>query len=604
MGFRNRLILFLIATLIGVQALTVFSAYSVVRANLIEHARGDLTATSQAFMRQLQLISERVSDGVQVLALDFPLRQAIAERNRETIVSALRNHGWRIGASRMFQVGLDGAIEVDTGGRSTGTVFPFSDLLTGASRDGRAMGLAALDGQVFMIVAVPVNAPVPIAFIAAGVPVDDVMIDKLRQVSVVPATIALALERPGVGFLPAARSNLAPPALHLPTGGSLPFGRASLIDDAGTEFLALVTKLRTARNSPTVVAVFDYPLAEALGPFNDILLPVGIALMIGLGIAIAGAVLIARGVSRPLEMLAQTARRIAGGDYTQPHVLSQHDELGHLSTALAGMVRAVAERQAELEAAAAALATARDEAVRANAAKSQFLANMSHELRTPLNAVIGFGDMIHGQLLGPIGNERYLEYARDIRDSGAHLLSLVEEVLDLAKVEAGTLAIAREETAPGELLKGVLPVVATMAEARKVKLDLEAGYETWPLIDADPLKLKQVLINLISNAVKFTPEHGRVSVTASVSGEMLAIRVADTGIGIKPDDIARIVQPFYRVGSALDATYQGAGLGLPLSKAIVELHGGTLSIASDFGRGTTVTAAWPLAGEARKRDAA
>jgi signal transduction histidine kinase len=605
MGFRNRLILFLIGTLIGVQALTLLSAYTVVRQNLIEHGRDDLAATSQAFMRQLEMLSERVSDGVQVLALDYPLRQAIAERNHETIVSALRNHGRRIGASRMFLVGLDGRVDVDTQvGASAGRAFPFSDLLNGASRDGRAMGLAALDGQIFWIVAVPVNAPLPISFIAAGVPVDDVMIDRLREVSVVPAMITLALEKPGGGFAATARSSQSPARLHLPERGAIDFGVANVVEDANGEFLTLVTKLRTARNSPTVVAVLDYPLADALAPFYDIAFPVGIALVAGLGIAILGAALIARGVSRPIEMLAQTARRIASGDYTAPPVLAQDDEIGQLSGAIAGMTLAIGERQMQLETAVSALEIARDDAVRANAAKSQFLANMSHELRTPLNAVIGFGDMIHGQLLGPIGNERYVEYARDIRDSGAHLLSLVEEVLDLAKVEAGTLTLAKEATAPGETLQSVLPVVVAMADARKVRIAITAGYESWPLIDADPVKLKQVFINLISNAMKFTSANGCVSISALVAGDKLTIQVADDGIGIKASDIALIVQPFYRVSSALNATYQGAGLGLPLTKAIIEMHGGSLAIASEVGRGTTVTFTWPLAVAARRQDVA
>src|SRR6185295_7640880 len=143
--------------------------------------------------------------------------------------------------------------------------------------------------------------------------------------------------------------------------------------------------------------------------------------------------------------------------------LNQRDEIGALSSALGQMVSAVAERETQLETSAAALEVARDEAVRANAAKSQFLANMSHELRTPLNAVIGFGDILHGQILGPIGNEKYVEYARDIRDSGAHLLALVEEVLALARVEVGTLQLACERTQPGEVLQDALALLSAMA---------------------------------------------------------------------------------------------------------------------------------------------
>ncbi len=600
MGFRNRLILFLIVTLISVQALTVMSAYGVVRQNLIERGRGDLAATSDAFMRQLRLLSERVSDGVQVLALDFPLRQAIAEKNRETALSALRNHGRRIGASRMFLVGLDGAVDIDTqDARGNARAFPFQDLLDKAARDGRAMGLAALDGEVFWIVTVPVNAPLPIAFIAAGVPVDDALIEKLRQVSVVPATIALALQQHDGSYAPAARAQAAG-RMHLPGADALSFGEASLVEDDGQEFLTLATRLQTARKSSPVIAVFDYPLQEALGPFYDVAVPVGIALVLGLAIAILGAALIARGVSRPLESLAETARRIEGGDYTAPPVRKEDGEIGQLSDAIAHMVAAVAERQE-------ALAVARDDAVRANAAKSDFLANMSHELRTPLNAVIGFADMIQGQLLGPIGNDRYLQYARDIRNSGAHLLSLVEEVLSLSKVEAGTLSIERQKTAPGDVLKDVLPIVKATAEARKVTVSVDGDPEVWPAIDADPVRVGQVLVSLLSNAVKFTSEGGQVRIAAEASDGLLVLRVSDNGIGISAEDLPRVTQPFYRVSSAFDGSYQGAGLGLALTKAIVDLHGGRLSIASAPGQGTTVSVGWPLhavSGRARKQDAA
>ncbi len=591
MGFRNRLVLFLVATLIGVQALTLISAYGVVRGNLIEHGRQDLAATSQAFTRQLNLVAERVADGVQVMALDYPLRQAIAARDRETIVSALRNHGWRIGAARMFLVGLNGVVDSDTQRiDAVGRAFPFPDLLSGASRNGRAMSLAALDGKVFCIVAVPVNAPLPIAFVAAAVPVDTALIQNLRKLSVLPAEIALAVKAPEGGYTVAAYTAGEAPHLRFSA-----FGAVALAEAREEEILTLATKLETPRNSAPVVAVFDYPLEQALQPFYDIAGPVGIALILGLIIASVGAMLIARGVSRPIEMLAKVARRIAGGDYGAVPKLNQRDEIGALSAALGQMVSAVAERETRLETSAAALEVARDEAVRANAAKSQFLANMSHELRTPLNAVIGFGDILHGQILGPIGNEKYLEYARDIRDSGAHLLALVEEVLALARVEVGTLQLSCERTQPGEVLQDALVLMNAMAEKGSVTLRIDNGAAAWPAIDADPAKLKQVFVNLISNAIKFTPAGGRVSVDGRVAGDKLTLVIADTGIGMRADDVKLALQPFYRVNSALNATYQGAGIGLPLSKAIVELHGGTLTIESEVGRGTRVIVELPAA---------
>jgi signal transduction histidine kinase len=233
------------------------------------------------------------------------------------------------------------------------------------------------------------------------------------------------------------------------------------------------------------------------------------------------------------------------------------------------------------------------ELANANRAKSMFLANMSHELRTPLNAIIGFGEMIEGEILGPIGLGAYRDYAEHIHDSGRHLLSLVEDMLDLSKIEAGKLEIERIPIRPGVLLSESLVMLRSAAQSANVEIIVEPDAAAWPSIDGDPVKLKQVFVNLIGNAIKFTPAGGRIRVTAEIHKAWLRIRISDTGIGMRPQDIPLVVQPFYRVNSAYDATRQGAGLGLPFAKAVVELHGGTLGIESRPGAGTTVTVILP-----------
>jgi signal transduction histidine kinase len=313
-----------------------------------------------------------------------------------------------------------------------------------------------------------------------------------------------------------------------------------------------------------------------------------------------------RFLQEPISGLLRFATEWRNGNYdARVKVRSPGSEIGHLGATFNAMADALATRYAaqkraegelrELNATLESRVEERTiELAKANRAKSMFLANMSHELRTPLNAIIGFGEMMHREIMGPMGVPAYREYAQHIHDSGLHLLSLVEEMLDLAKVEAGKLQIDRVQTQPGSLLTETLTMLRMTAENTGVEIVVEGDPSTWPVIDADPVKLKQVFSNLIGNAVKFTPPGGRVTVSGGVEKAELRIRIRDTGIGIATQDIPLVMQPFYRVNSVLDGKHQGAGLGLPFAKSVVELHGGTLSIESELGAGTTVTIVLPL----------
>ena len=312
----------------------------------------------------------------------------------------------------------------------------------------------------------------------------------------------------------------------------------------------------------------------------------------------------------PIEGLLKVAAEWRNGnDEARVRVRDPGSEIGHLGGAFNAMADALATRHAaqkraeeELRQLNATLESRVEqrttELANANKAKSMFIANMNHELRTPLNAIIGFGEMIHRQILGPIGVPAYQEYAQHIHQSGMHLLSLVEEILDLSKVEAGKLEIERVPTKPGSLLADSLVMLRPSAEAAKVEVIVDAAPSDWPVLECDPLKLKQVLVNLLGNAIKFTPAGGRVTVSGEAAAGWLRIRISDTGVGMRPEEIPLVVQPFYRASSAYDAKHQGAGLGLPFAKAVIELHGGSMTIESRLGSGTTVTIIVPLAADA------
>lgn len=232
------------------------------------------------------------------------------------------------------------------------------------------------------------------------------------------------------------------------------------------------------------------------------------------------------------------------------------------------------------------------EAQAANRAKTEFLANMSHELRTPLNAIMGFSEVMSLEVLGPIGQPRYREYAEDILTSSRHLLRLISDILDIAKIEAGKLDVEESVIDVGELLADAHRFVDKQAERAGLTLTVEAL--DLPRVRGDERRLKQILLNLLSNAVKFTPAGGSVRVTARrTPGGGLAMSVHDTGIGIAPDEIERAMAPFSQVETGLARRYDGTGLGLPLSKALAELHGGSLTLESEPGVGTTVTVLLP-----------
>jgi signal transduction histidine kinase len=519
-----------------------------------------------------------------VLSLDYALRQAIAQHDHDTELSALRNHGRRIGATRMLLVGLDGAIAADTGAaHASGNAFLHAGLLDDAAGSGQRTALATLDGKVYWIVAVPVRAPVAIAFIAACVPIDGALLGKLSALSETQHSIALATYEPYAGWSVVARTAKGPKDIPLPRSAHI---ETTTSEGESSEFLTVTAPLKTAPASAPVIAVLSYPMAEAFAAYRAIVPPVLLTLLAALVLAALGAMLVVRKASKPLEALAATARRIAGGDYSTPPAVGGQDEIGQLSQAIIGMTGSIADREA-------ALTGARNEAVKANEAKSQFLANMSHELRTPLNAIVGFGDMLRQEILGPLGVPRYREYAADICASGQRLLGMVSRMLDLAEVEAGHLAIERGRVAAKSVIEQ--SVAASLAHAQSAGVALKLDTAPLPEIEGDADKLRQALASVLHNAVKFTPSGGEVRLSARRDGAWIAIAVEDSGVGMSAADVEIVTRPFHRLRSAFDGQYQGAGLGLPFAKAIVELHGGTLIIESEEGLGTTITFRLPLA---------
>ena len=292
-------------------------------------------------------------------------------------------------------------------------------------------------------------------------------------------------------------------------------------------------------------------------------------------------------ISDPVLNLLNTMRQVSSKqDYAVRAEKHGDDELGVLADNFNAMLARIQSRDEDLRA-----TWQRAEA--ANRAKTEFLANMSHELRTPLNAIIGFSEIAKGEIFGPLGSPRYRDYMEDIHSSGEHLLEVINDILDISKVEAGELDLNEEPVRLADVIADSLRLVTPRAEQAGLALTHTID-PSLPELRADARMVKQGLINLLSNAVKFTPEGGQVRVDARCRpGGPLVVSVADSGIGIAKSDIPRVLSPFGQVEGSLSRNFQGTGLGLSIAKSFVEAHGGKLQIESKPGEGTVVSLCFP-----------
>jgi signal transduction histidine kinase len=314
-------------------------------------------------------------------------------------------------------------------------------------------------------------------------------------------------------------------------------------------------------------------------------------LLSGAGILIAAGISwwLAKFLARPIVAIEKAAGVVAAGNLDiRVENLPKHAprELHRLADNFDSMIGNLRQREERLR-------IAMREAEAANRAKTEFLANMSHELRTPLNGILGFADILRYEMFGPVGAPRYIDYAKEIHKAGSHLLDVINDILDMAKVEANELSLMKSKVDLKEIVQSCLRLTEARATQDRIVLRADIAADL-PAVNCDRRMTTQIMLNLMSTAIKFTPESGTVTVHVALDGDGgCVIQVIDTGIGIPADHLELIMKPFYQVETTLQHKYEGTGLGLPLVKAMADIQGATLRIDSIEGKGTTATVRFP-----------
>jgi signal transduction histidine kinase len=397
------------------------------------------------------------------------------------------------------------------------------------------------------------------------------VIDGMGQLVADP-DIALVLRKTDLSALEHVKAALA--------GGDDQEPAMLATDRAGTQVLTAFAPI-----DPLGWKVFvEQPVSEVYATLNASIVRTALLLAAGFFISALVALVMARGMVRPIRTLQEGAQRIGAGKLEQRIEVRTGDELEALAGQFNDMSDELRRSYSELE---RKVDERTEQLAVANRHKSEFLASMSHELRTPLNAIIGFSEALREKMFGEL-NAKQLEYLDDIHASGRHLLSLINDILDLSKVEAGRMELDVSAFAAADALEAALSLVRERAQRQDVALSLEVDPRLGEM-RADERKFKQILLNLLSNSLKFTPSGGSIAVQARLNGAGLEVAVRDTGIGIPPEEQAAVFEEFRQVGTRAE----GTGLGLALTKRFVELHGGSIRLESAPGQGSTFTFTLP-----------
>jgi signal transduction histidine kinase len=573
LSFQSRIACLFAALFVTVQALTVVCIYLAVRDNLLRQLDQDLRYAEQAFRQLLVESAARVAGETGLMVADFGFRTTVTSGDPATIASALQNLLLRVNGHRAFFIDLQFHVVADTGGQWQGMPFKVAQALANADSIRPQVWFGLLDERLQEWALVPVLAPLPVGWVAVAQAVEEQRIHQFRQNSLLPLQIGLAvLDSDGGQLLAASEPEAALALINSHTDPT----QTTTIETAEGRYLGRVLSLPAAGQEQRIAALLQIKFTDAFAGYRHMLLLAAGLLLLGLLATLAGSVVIARNLSRPLRALAGAGERVVSGDFSSTPLTDRNDELGRLADTfvraaqLAGQLVTLQQKDQE---------------------RRELVASVSHDLRTPLAALHAFLETMQRKAdkLPAKDQEHFLNTA--LRQS-EKVSRLAQELFELAKLECDDASLNREAFNMAELLQDVSQKYRLQAEQRGIALKAELR-PSLPAVLADIGLIERLLTNLIDNALRHTPAGGTVQLDAWLAGERVAVAVCDTGIGIAPEYLPTLCD--WDSPLARRARANGGGFGLILVGKIARLHGSRLHIESTLGTGSEFRFDLPLA---------